>query len=53
MEKNYVVYCMMVDYDEYGIMKFTKTEAGAYEDYESASIRAHELRCLGYNVKID
>lgn len=53
MKKKYVVCCMVVDHDEYGVMQFTKSEAGTYEDYESALIRAYELRCLGYNVKIE
>ena len=53
MKKKYVVYCITVGYDCYGFMEFTKSEAGTYEDYESALIRAYELRCLGYNVKIE
>ena len=53
MEKKYVVYSIVVDYNEDGIMQFTKSEAGTYEDYESALIRAYELSCLGYNVKIE
>lgn len=53
MKNKYVVYCILIDNNEYGVMQFTKSEAGAYEDYESALIRAYELRCLGYNVKIE
>lgn len=53
MEKKFVVYCMVVDHDEYGIMQFTKSEAGTYEDYKNALIRAYELSSLGYNVKIE
>lgn len=53
MEKKYSVYCIIVDYDECGFMQFTKSREGTYEDYESALIRAYELRCLGYNVKIE
>lgn len=53
MKKKYVVYCMLIANNEYGVMQFTKSEAGAYEDYESALIRSYELRCLGYNVKIE
>lgn len=53
MKKKYVVYCYVIVYDEDDIMQFIKTESGTYEDYESALIREYELRCLGYNVKIE
>ena len=53
MKKKYVVCCMVMDYDEDGIMNYIKTESGTYEDYESALIRAYELNCLGYVVNIE
>lgn len=53
MKKKYVVYCMVMTYDEDGIMQYIKTESGRYEDYESALIRAYELSCLGYKVNIE
>ena len=53
MKKKYLVYWYVIVYDEDDIMQFIKIECGTYEDYESALIRAYELRCLGYYVKID
>lgn len=53
MKKKYVVYCVVMAYDEDGIMDYIKAESGTYEDYENALIRAYEISDMGYNVKIE